>query len=104
MLTGGTANISGSLTVTSELENDGTLRALSGGTLTQYNEVASPATSSGVFVADSTGVLSVSNVLMGSGSTASGTGAIRFANGRSLVVAGATYAAGITDRPPEEEG
>ena len=46
----------------SELENDGTLRALTGGVLTQYNEVATPADSSGAFVADNTGVLSLSNV------------------------------------------
>ena len=42
-------NFPGALSVASELENDGTLRALNGGTLTQSGSVASPADSAGVF-------------------------------------------------------
>ena len=68
-----------------------------GGTLDQFNGVASPAESAGVFEAQGTGVLSLSNVLMGAASSATGTGTIRFAGGTSRVAPGAGYAAGITD-------
>ena len=50
-LLGGVTEVSGTLVVGSELENDGTLRAVPGGTLDQYNGVASPAESTGVFEA-----------------------------------------------------
>ncbi len=93
----GVTEVSGSLSVGSEIENDGTLRALDGGTLAQSGSVASPADSGGVFDARGTGVLSFSNVLMGAASTATGTGTIRFAGGTSRVAPGAGYAAGITD-------
>ena len=66
-LLGGVTEVSGTLSVASELENDGILRALNGGTLSQFNVVASPAESGGVFEAQGTGVLSLSNVLMGRG-------------------------------------
>ncbi len=42
-------------------------------------------------------MLSLSNVLMGAASSATGTGTIRFAGGTSRVAPGAGYAAGITD-------
>ena len=45
----------GSLSVGSEIENDGTLRALAGGTLTQGGAVASPADSAGAFDAQGDG-------------------------------------------------
>jgi hypothetical protein len=96
-LTGGVAAVSGALSVGVEIENDGTLRALPGGTLTQSAAVASPADSSGVFDAQGSGMLSFSSVLMGSASSATGTGTIRFAGGTSQVAAGAGYAAGITE-------
>ena len=96
-LAGGVTEVSGTLSVASELENDGTLRALDGGTLTQFNSVASPADSAGVFEAQGTGVLSLSNVLMGAASSATGSGTIRFAGGTSRVAPGAGYAAGITE-------
>ena len=50
-----------------------------------------------MFDAQGTGVLSLSNVLMGAASSASGTGTIRFAGGTSRVAPGAGYAAGITE-------
>ncbi len=96
-LLGGVTRVSGALSVGSELENDGILRALDGGVLTQANFVASPADSGGTFDAQGTGVLSLSNVLMGAASSATGTGTIRFAGGTSRVAPGASYAAGITD-------
>ena len=43
-------------------------------------------------------MLSLSNVLMGAASSATGTGTIRFAGGTSRVAPGAGYAAGITER------
>ncbi len=94
---GGTTSVSGSLNVASEIENDGTLRAVAGGSLTQFNSVATPGDSSGAFVAQGSGVLSLSNVLMGAASSASGTGTIGFAGGPSRVAPGAGYAAGITE-------
>jgi hypothetical protein len=89
--------ISGTLSVGASLENDGTLRVLDGGTLSQFNTAASVPESSGAFIAENTGLLSLSNVIMGAASSASGTGTIRFANGPSTVTAGAGYAAGITE-------
>ena len=50
-----------------------------------------------MFEAVGSGVLSLSNVVMGASSSASGTGTVRFAGGASRVVAGAAYAAGITE-------
>ena len=96
VLSGGVTLVSGTVQVASEIDDDGTLRALAGGTLTQFGSVASPQTSSGVFNAQGTGVLSLSNVIMGAASSATGTGTITFANGPSQVVSGAGYAAGIT--------
>ena len=81
----------------SELENDGTLRALAGGTLAQSTRSPARPTARGVFDAQGTGVLSLSNVLMGAASSATGTGTIRFAGGTSRVAPGAGYAAGITE-------
>ena len=97
VLAGGVVEAAGSLLVGSEVENDGTLRVLAGGSLVQSGGVASPADSGGAFVAQGSGVLSLSNVVMGAASSASGTGTIRFAGGLSRVVAGAGYAAGITE-------
>ncbi len=96
-LPNGVTEVSGTLSVGSEIENDGTLRAVAGGTLAQFGTVAAPADSGGVFDAQDTGVLSFSNVLMGAASTATGNGTIRFAGGTSRVAPGAGYAAGITD-------
>src|SRR6185436_1904548 len=78
VLAGGTTVVSGSLSVASEIENDGTLRVVDGGSLVQSGQVASPPDSAGAFIAEGSGVLSVSNVLMGTGSSASGSGTIRF--------------------------
>jgi hypothetical protein len=95
---GGVTEVSGSLDVHSEIEDDGTLQVLDGGSLTQSGELATPpADSSGVFDAQGSGVLSLSSVSMGAGSSATGTGTIRFAGGTSQVLSGAGYAAGITD-------
>src|SRR5204863_2495670 len=67
-----------------------------GGALTQFGSVASPADSTGAFVANGSGVLTLSNVIMASGSSATGTGTIGFAGGTSRVAPGAGYAAAIT--------
>ncbi len=96
VLAGGVTEVSGSLAVHSEIEDDGTLRVSDGGSLVQSNEVATPGDSGGVFDAQGSGVLSLSNVTMGAGSSATGSGTIRFAGGTSHVL-GTAYAAGVTD-------
>ena len=93
----GVTEVSGSLSVGSELENDGMLRAVLRRHRSQFNAVATPADSAGAFDAQGTGVLSFSNVVMGAASSATGTGTIRFAGGTSRVAPGAGYAAGITE-------
>ena len=97
VLAGGTTVVSGTLSVQAAIENDGTLRAVAGGTLTQSLQVEGGGASGGVFDAQGSGVLSFSSVVMGAGSSATGSGTIRFAGGASRVEPGAGYAAGITE-------
>ena len=76
-----------------ELENDGTLRVPSGSLGLAPGPASSPE-STGSFVVD--GTLSLGNVHMGAGSTATGSGAMRFAGGTSTIDTAGYAFAGTT--------
>ena len=82
----------------SELENDGTLRRSTGGTLTQSNAVASPADSAGsVRRARDRRAVAEQRADGCRRRARRAPGTIRFAGGTSRVAPGAGYAAGITE-------
>src|SRR5262249_19228911 len=69
VLATGVTEVSGSLSVAGEVEDDGVLRVLDGGSLVQTTELAPPADSSGVFEARGSGVMALSSVSMAAGSS-----------------------------------
>ena len=97
MLAGGVTEVSGATLASAGSGERRHVARPAGGTLTQAEPRSPAPDSGGTFVAQGSGVLSLSNVLMGATSSATGTGTIRFAGGTSRVAAGADYAAGITE-------
>lgn len=88
----GPANVA----IAAELDNDGVLRVPSG-TVGQSGSVPLPPESTGDFVVEGTGLLALSNVVMGPAATAAGTGTLRFIGGASTVVGSGYALAGTTD-------